>query len=101
MKNYFNFQEASNGWIICPNWNEFCEESKQIEGSFALIACRLSGLSWPQWLRYCKQNGAILYGKGNRYVVAIWKEKNQSFLKELNMRANEIAKYINLKELDL
>lgn len=102
MKNYFNFRESSNnGWMICPNWDEFWTDGKIIKGSFNLLACRISGLSWPQWLRYCRQNGATLYGKGNKYVVAVWKEPNQDFLKELNARANEIAQHINLKELDL
>lgn len=101
MKAYFSFKEFNNGWAICPNWDEFWTGTKPINGSFNLLACRISGLSWAQWLRYCRQNGASLYGKGNKYVVAVWKEPNQSFLKELNMQANEIAKYINLKELDL
>ena len=102
MKNYFNFRESSNnGWMICPSWDEFWTDGKIIRGSFSLLACRISGLSWPQWLRYCRQNGATLYGKGNKYVVAVWKEPNQDFLKELNARANEIAKHINLKELNL
>lgn len=104
MKSYFIFRETSNnGWSICPVHTAFLGEdlSKSINGSFALLACRVSGLSWPQWLRYCRQNGATLYGKGHKYPVAIWKEPNKDFLNKLNVRANELAKVINFEELHL
>ena len=104
MKSYFVFRETSNnGWSICPVHTAFLGEdlSKSINGSFALLACRVSGLSWPQWLRYCRQNGATLYGKGHKYPVAIWKEPNKDFLNKLNVRANELAKVINFEELHL
>ena len=104
MKTYFEFRETSNnGWTICPVHKEWIGEdfSKQIKGSFNLLACRVSGLSWPQWLRYCRQNGASLYGKGHKYVVAVWKEPNKSFLTKLNQRANDLAKIIDFKELNL
>lgn len=104
MKSYFVFRETSNnGWSICPVHTAFLGEdlSKSINGSFALLACRVSGLSWPQWLRYCRQNGATLYGKGYKYPVAVWKEPNKDFLNKLNTRANELAKVINFEELHL
>ena len=104
MKSYFVFRESSNnGWTICPVHKEWlgADMDKSISGSFALIACRISGLSWPQWLRFCKQNGATLYGKGHKYPIAIWKEPNKDFLNMLNMRANELAKIINFEELNL
>ena len=102
MKSYFVYRESSNnGWTICPVWDEFWTEGKPIMGSFSLLACRISGLSWPQWLRYCRQNGASLYGKGHKYVSAVWKEPNKDFLNKLNQRANELAKIINFKELNL
>ena len=99
MKDYFVFRETSNnGWMICPKHDLFGE--RQINGSYNLFACRLLGITWPDWLRLCKQNGATLYGKGALYVHAVWKEPNKDFLKKVNLRANEIAKHINLKELD-
>ena len=104
MKSYFVFRESSNnGWMICPAHKEWlgADMDKSINGSFALLACRVSGLSWPQWLRYCRQNGATLYGKGHKYPVAIWKEPNKDFLNMLNARANELAKVINFEELHL
>lgn len=105
MKTYFKFIESSNnGWTIHPIHDEFMDVENRTNiptGSYGLIACRISGLSWPQWLRYCRQHGAQLYGKGHKYPAIVWKEPNQDFLKELNMRANELAKLINLKELHL
>lgn len=104
MKSYFVYRESSNnGWTICPVHKEFLGENleKSISGSFALLACRISGLSWPQWLKYCRQNSATLYGKGHKYPVAIWKEPNQKFLNELNTRANKLAGLIDFKELKL
>ena len=102
MKTYFKFKETSNnGWTLCPEWDMFWTEGQPINGSFNLIPCRVSGLNWPQWLRFCRQHGATLYGKGHTYVVAVWKEPNKEFEKMMNQRANELAKIINLKELHL
>ena len=105
MKTYFKFIESSNnGWTIHPIHDEFMDVTDLEhlpKGSYGLLACRVSGLSWPQWLRYCRQNGASLYGKGHKYPVAVWKEPNKAFLKELNDRANGLAKVINFKELNL
>ena len=101
MKTYFKFRDTTNhGWTLCPVWDEFIDDQKHIEGSFALVACRVSGLSWANWLRFCRQNGATLYGKGHKYVVPIWKEPNYEFEKLINQRANEIARIINFKELN-
>lgn len=95
---YFVFRESSNkGWTISPKHEAFGMPS--IQGSYALFACRLLGISWPDWLRLCEQNGATLYGKGNLYVVAIWKEPNKDFLKILNRRASDIAARVDVKEL--
>jgi len=102
MKTYFKFRETTNhGWTLCPEWDAFWTEDQKINGSFNLVACRVSGLSWPQWLRFCRQNGATLYGKGHKYIAAIWKEPNREFEKMMNERAAALDKLINLKELHL
>ena len=96
---YFVFRETSNnGWTICPKHDLFGNHC--IKGSYALFAARIYGLSWPNWLRLCQQNGATLYGKGVPYVHAVWKEPNKDFLKKLNQRASDIAAKIDLKGLD-
>lgn len=105
MKKYFTYREStiSNGWVISPIYSEFFNEdlNKTVKGSFNLLACRISGLSWTEWLQYCKQNGATLYGKNSKYPVAVWKEQNKSFIDELNQRANILAGLVNFKELHL
>ena len=99
MKNYFNFIEFSeNHWVIMPKHDLFGEH--RITGSFALLASRFSGLSWPDWIKYCVQNGAKLQGKNSIYVSIYWDAPNNKFLNELNKRINEIAKVINIKELN-
>lgn len=98
MTDYFVFRESSNnGWTICPKYEAF--GTPAIQGSYALFACRILGISWPDWLRLCTQNGAKLYGKNMPYVHAIWREPNKDFLKIINQRANELAKKIDLKGL--
>ena len=98
MTNYFIFRETSNkGWTICPKHEAFGMPA--IQGSYALFACRILGISWPNWLRLCAQNGAVLYGKNMLYVQAIWREPNKDFLKIINQRANDLAKKIDLKGL--
>ena len=98
MTDYFIFRESSNnGWTICPKYEAF--GTPAIQGSYALFACRILGISWPDWLRLCAQNGAKLYGKNMPYVHAIWREPNKDFLKIINQRANELAKKIDLKGL--
>ncbi len=98
MTQYFNFVEASeNRWLLFPKHESF--GFPHITGSYGVLAARFFGLSWPDWLRYCEQNGAQLQGKKNVYVVAVWDKPNEKFLKEINQRMNEIAKIINIKEL--
>jgi hypothetical protein len=98
MTEYFVFRESSNkGWRIYTKHEAF--GTPAIQGSYALFACRLLGISWPNWLRLCEQNGAKLYGKNMPYVHAIWREPNKDFLKIVNQRANELAKKIDLKGL--
>ena len=52
------------------------------------MPARIFGLSWPDYLRYCIQNGATVVGKEHRYPYISWKEKNVEFLNDLNRRAN-------------
>ena len=98
MTEYFTFRESSNGWMIVPVYEKLGAPS--IIGSFNVLPCRFMGLSWGDWLRLCAQNGATLHGKNCIWVRAVWREKNNEFLRQLNQRVNEIAKVIDLKELN-
>ena len=98
MKEYFTFIESSeNRWFIAPKYDMF--GSPHITGSYGVLISRFFGLSWADWLKYCVQNGARLQGKDTVYVLAIWEQPNGDFLKEINLRMNEIAKHIDVKEL--
>ena len=98
MTDYFIFRETSNtGWTICPKHEMF--GTPFVEGGYGAFACRMLGLSFPNWLLLCQQNGAKLYGKQGYYVVPIWKEPNKVFLKNINECASAVAKQINVKEL--
>lgn len=100
MKQYFEYREHGvKGYVIIPIYKEFSES--MIRGSYGLLPCRITGLSWPQYLRYCMQHGAHVYGKHSKYPTAVWDEPNMEFLNMLNQRANELAKVINFKELNL
>ena len=102
MKQYFIYQESTNrGYTIALNWNLWKFSHAPREGSYTTIAARMSGLSWANWLRYCQQNGATLYGKNNFYPVAIWKEPNEKFIKELNERASAIFEKFKMEDINL
>lgn len=99
-KVFFKYEEVRPGhWIIQPIHKEFSDEP--ITGSYALLACRVSGFTWPNWLRFCRQNGATLYGKNSLYVSAVWSTPNEEFLRQLNERANEISEIFDLKKVKL
>lgn len=98
MANFFEFRETSNtGWTICPIHEKF--GTPFVEGSYAVFACRMMGISFADWLQLCVNNGAKLYGKQIIYVVPVWKEPNKDFLKMVNERAAAVAKKVNVKEL--
>ena len=63
---------------------------EKCEGSLNVLAARLMGLTYANYLRFCRDClGADLYGKGSRYPVAYFPDsKNLSvFLELLNKRA--------------
>lgn len=99
MKQYFSFVEhGKDQWFLTPKYSLFGEPL--ITGSYAVLPARFFGLSWEDWLHYCENNGAQLYGKNSKYVCAVWKEPNNVFLKEVNKRVSDIANIINIKELN-
>lgn len=107
MKKYFNAYERSNyGYSIGIVWDTWLEDFERgelkFEGSFALVAARLMGMSYPDWLRYEEQHGARLYGKGEIYVCAVWDKPDgelSKLIEMLNERANKIFDKISIREL--
>ena len=67
----------------------FCCEST--EGSYALMAARLMGLSYANFCRFCRDNiQAEIIGKGHKYPVIYFKKNQESLMlvRLLNTRAN-------------
>ena len=63
-----------------------------MRGSYHILEARLMMLSYPQYLRLCRDvYGAELFGK-NSFVVPYFsdKKKAQPLIDELNKRINEI-----------
>ena len=61
------------------------------EGSFNIICARLMSLTYPQYLRMCRDCfGAEIIGKDSNYPVAYFKrgEELEGLIALLNMRAN-------------
>ena len=66
----------------------YCEKT---EGSFNLIQARLCGLTYPQYLRMCRDCfGAEIIGKDSMYPVAYFKRSKEldALIDNLNARAN-------------
>ena len=92
MKTWFMYRENPDGkFTIVPNYKNFGEDWK-IMGSWAVLPARLFGLSWADYLRYCRQCGADVRGKAHQYPIIVWDKKNNEFLDELNKRANQLIK---------
>lgn len=92
MKTWFMYRENPDGKsTIVPIYKNFGEDWK-IMGSWAVLPARLFGLSWADYLRYCRQCGADVRGKTHQYPIIAWNEKNNEFLDELNKRANQLIK---------
>lgn len=98
MIEFFSFEERPRGgWLLKVDLDKFTKGS--ISGSANVIACRLFGIDWPHWLRICRGAGAQLMGRNTNWVLAVWKEPNKEFVRKLNVRANELSKLIDFKEL--
>lgn len=98
MITYFQYREQPDGkgYMICPMYHRFGEDWC-IKGSWNVLPARFFGLSYPDYLRYCIFNGALVIGKNQMYPTILWKEKNNDFILELNKRANALIKIMEVK----
>lgn len=90
-KKYFSLESnpyQTGYYSIRPNHEELKLENTK--GSFNIFCARLLGLSYAEYLRFCRDVlDANLVGKGSVYVVAYLKKNaiTNQFLRLLNARA--------------
>lgn len=78
-------------YVICPDHELFHLDST--DGSFAVICARLFSLSYPQYLRMCRDCfGAEIIGKNSAYPIALFKrgEGLDAIIALLNARATYV-----------
>lgn len=78
-------------WRIVPRHDNFHIDGLPNGGSCNVICARLMGLSYAQYLRFCRDVlGAEIYGKGSLYPIAYFRKNAllMKFLRLLNNRAN-------------
>lgn len=78
-------------WMIRPVHENFHLDSTN--GSFNVICARLMGLTYPQYLRMCRDCfGAEIIGKNSNYPVAYFKRSKEldALIDNLNARANMV-----------
>ena len=104
-KTCFEAQESPiqpGKYIIVPIHENF--KLEKTEGSFNIICARLLGLTYAQYLRFCRDIcGAQIVGKGSMYPVAYFSggEMMSQLVRLLNNRANLVlweAEHPNWKE---
>ena len=68
-------------------------------GSLNVFTARVAGLSYPDYLRYCRDKlGAEIVGKNGYYLITYFSndKKVQDFVKFLNQRIEVIKKQIGI-----
>lgn len=85
MSNIFKVQESAINGEYLIIFDVFETDVPPITSSYNIVASRLLGFTFPDYLRYCRSKGAELRGKQG-YSHAIWKNKTaaENMVKELN-----------------
>lgn len=97
-KNYFFLEESPyqpGKWTIHINFDIL--PPMRTEGSFNLLPARLLGLSYAEYLRYCRDiYKAEIIGKNNMYPVAYFTKNSPTteLLQTLNARMEALAKNV-------
>lgn len=91
MKEYFILEETPyniNNYVLKPNYELF--QIKYIgKGSYNVLPARVCELSYPQFLRMCRDcYGANIVGKGQLYPTPYFSKKNLSL-------TNKLITYLN------
>jgi hypothetical protein len=89
-KNYFFLEESPyqpGKWTIRINFDTL--PPMYTEGSFNLLPARLLGLSYAEYLRYCRDvYGAEIIGKNNQYPIPYFNSNSSAgdLIRTLNTR---------------
>ena len=100
MEKYFYLDESplyKDKYVIRLNKEDLCFQ-KGFTGSFGVFPARLLGLSYVQYLRFCRDIlGAELIGKNKKYVSVYFDRTDEvrQFIKLLNARAALAMNYHN------
>ena len=87
MKKYFYSEESMNPGMYMIRVNFDVLPNMHTSGSYNVLAARVVGLSYAQYLRMCRDEfGAELIGKGNTYVLAYF---------DTEQKADKLAKFLN------
>lgn len=91
IKCFFSDESATQPgkYIVRPVHENFFLE--YTDGSFGVICARLFGITYPDYLRMCRDHfGAEIIGKGSLYPVPYFKRSKElmDLVDQLNARAN-------------
>ena len=92
MKKYFYLDESPylpTYYVVMINHDNFPFETLDVD-SFSLMPARLLGLSYADYLRFCRDRlGAKVQGKGKKFPVAYFRStpEVQQFVRLLNKYA--------------
>lgn len=93
-KIYFVLEESPyNPGKYTININFDTMPEVKTNGSYNILAARLMNLSYPQYLRFCRDEiDAEIIGKNSRYPVAYFKKtaKTSALVRLLNSRMNYV-----------
>lgn len=93
MKYFEVFETFDNKFMVSPNLDNLPVNCSK--GSYNILAARVMGLSYANYLRMCRDlyNGEI-NGKGSLYPIVKFVNKSDAtkLISTLNSRTNEILK---------
>ena len=100
MKIFYPDETYDNMWMISIDIDKIEFNGEGIAwyftSSYNVIAARLTGFDYADWLRYCRGNGATIRGREG-YSRAVWKDKKdcQKICDMLNREIEKVLKEVN------
>lgn len=91
---YFYFDECPNDpgkYCIRMDFSKLENEVPRTDGSFNVLGARLMNMSWPDYLRFCRDVlGAEIIGQGHLYpIIKVSRNLNTyEFVRMLNLQMN-------------